>query len=135
MVRQSRSGLVPAIFFAIFSPSRNFELLGKYHFRTRSRLFTLAKCCLKVFYLGLLLLPARRAQARIGKDAHGKAGAPFKLYRTMLSFFAAGWFFGVACITFFVLKLAAERRQLRKSLRLAEAEVTSLRRMPMQDAD
>lgn len=53
----------------------------------------------------------------------------------MLSFFAAGWFFGVACISFFVLKLATERRQLRKSLRLAEAEVTSLRRMPMQDAD
>jgi uncharacterized integral membrane protein len=53
----------------------------------------------------------------------------------MLSFFAAGWLFGVACVTFFVLKLAGERRQLRKSLRLAEAEVTSLRRMPTQDAD
>jgi uncharacterized integral membrane protein len=53
----------------------------------------------------------------------------------MLSFFAAGWLFGVACVTVFVLKLAGERRQLRKSLRLAEAEVTSLRRMPMQDAD
>jgi putative membrane protein len=53
----------------------------------------------------------------------------------MLSFFAAGWLFGVACITIFVLKLAGERRQLRKSLRLAESEVTSLRRMPMQDAD
>ena len=53
----------------------------------------------------------------------------------MLSFFAAGWLFGVACITIFVLKLTGERRQLRKSLRLAESEVTSLRRMPMQDAD
>jgi putative membrane protein len=53
----------------------------------------------------------------------------------MLGFFAAGWLFGVACLAFFVLKLASERRHLRKSLRLAEAEVTSLRRMPMQDAD
>ena len=53
----------------------------------------------------------------------------------MLGFFAAGWLFGVACLVFFVLKLATERRQLRKALRLAESEVTSLRRMPMQDAD
>jgi putative membrane protein len=52
----------------------------------------------------------------------------------MLSFFAAGWLFGMLCVAFFLLKMAAERRQLRKSLRLAEAEVTSLRRMPMQDA-
>jgi uncharacterized membrane protein YciS (DUF1049 family) len=52
----------------------------------------------------------------------------------MLSFFAAGWLFGMLCIAFFLLKMASERRQLRKSLRLAEAEVTSLRRMPMQDA-
>jgi uncharacterized membrane protein YciS (DUF1049 family) len=52
----------------------------------------------------------------------------------MLSFFAAGWLFGILCIAFFLLKMVSERRQLRKSLRLAEAEVTSLRRMPMQDA-
>ena len=53
----------------------------------------------------------------------------------MLAFFSAGWFFGLVCIAFYLLKMLAERRQLRKSLRLAEAEVTSLRRMPMQDAD
>jgi putative membrane protein len=52
----------------------------------------------------------------------------------MLAFFAAGWLFGVVCIGFYLIRLMAERRQLRKSLRLAEAEVTSLRRMPMQDA-
>ena len=53
----------------------------------------------------------------------------------LLSFFAAGWVFGLACVAFFLLKIATERRQLRRSLKLAEAEVTSLRRMPMQDAD
>jgi putative membrane protein len=53
----------------------------------------------------------------------------------ILSFFAAGWVFGILCVAFFLLKMATERRQLRKSLRLAEAEVTSLRRMPMQDAN
>lgn len=53
----------------------------------------------------------------------------------LLSFFAAGWLFGMTCIAFFLLKMFAERRRLRKSLRLAEAEVTSLRRMPLQNAD
>jgi putative membrane protein len=52
----------------------------------------------------------------------------------MLAFFAVGWLFGVLCVSFYLLRLMAERRQLRKSLQLAEAEVTSLRRMPMQDA-
>ena len=52
----------------------------------------------------------------------------------MLMFFAAGWIFGVLCVGFYLVRLYAERRQLRKSLQLAEAEVTSLRRMPMQDA-
>ena len=53
----------------------------------------------------------------------------------MLGFFAAGWLFGIACLGAVLLKMLNERRQLRKSLRLAEAEVTSLRRMPMQDAN
>ena len=53
----------------------------------------------------------------------------------MLGFFAAGWCFGVACVALWLLKIYAERRQLRKALRLAEAEVKSLRRMPLQDAD
>ena len=53
----------------------------------------------------------------------------------MFLFFAAGWFFGVLCVGFYLVRLYAERRQLRKSLQLAEAEVTSLRRMPMQDAN
>jgi putative membrane protein len=52
----------------------------------------------------------------------------------MLGFFAIGWVFGLLCVSIGLIKLTTERRQLRKSLRLAEAEVTSLRRMPMQDA-
>jgi len=53
----------------------------------------------------------------------------------MFAFFAVGWLFGLSCVAFLLLKMFAERRQLRKSLQLAEAEVASLRRMPMQDAD
>ena len=52
----------------------------------------------------------------------------------LLAFLAAGWMFGMLCAGLVVLRSMAERRQLRKSLRLAEAEVKSLRSMPLQDA-
>ena len=64
------------------------------------------------------------------------AFAEFQLKTSLalLAFLAAGWVFGVLCAGFLMLKMLSERRQLRKSLRLAEAEVKSLRSMPMQDA-
>jgi len=49
--------------------------------------------------------------------------------------FAVGWLFGVLCIGFFVLKLVNERRVLRRSLRMTESEVSSLRSLPISDAD
>jgi len=49
--------------------------------------------------------------------------------------FALGWLFGVLCIGFFVLKLINERRLLRRSLKLSESEVSSLRSLPLSDAD
>lgn len=53
----------------------------------------------------------------------------------LISFLAAGWLFGLLCAGFLLLKLLSDRRQLRKSLQLAEAEVRALRSMPMQDAN
>jgi uncharacterized membrane protein YciS (DUF1049 family) len=53
----------------------------------------------------------------------------------LIAFLAVGWVFGMLCAGIALLRLLAERRQLRKSLRLAESEVKSLRSMPMQDAD
>ncbi len=53
----------------------------------------------------------------------------------LITFLGLGWLFGLLCAGILLLKSAAERRQLRKSLALAEAEVKSLRSMPMQDAD
>ena len=50
-------------------------------------------------------------------------------------FLGVGWLFGVLCVGILMLKLLGERRRLRKALELAEAEVKSLRSMPMQDAD
>ncbi len=49
--------------------------------------------------------------------------------------FALGWLFGILSIGFYVLKLLNERRALRRSLRMSESEVTSLRNLPLSDAD
>ena len=49
--------------------------------------------------------------------------------------FAVGWLFGVLCIGFFALKLVNERRILRRSLKMTESEVSSLRSLPISDAD
>jgi len=49
--------------------------------------------------------------------------------------FGVGWLFGLLCTGIVLMKTINERRKLRKSLRLAEAEVKTLRSMPIQDAD
>lgn len=49
--------------------------------------------------------------------------------------FIAGWVFGILCVLLFVLRLINERRQLRRALRLSEAEVSGLRSLPISDAD
>jgi hypothetical protein len=46
-----------------------------------------------------------------------------------------GWLFGVLCIGFLALKLVNERRVLRRSLKMTESEVSSLRSLPISDAD
>jgi len=49
--------------------------------------------------------------------------------------FALGWLFGILCLGFFALKLVNERRIMRRSLRITESEVSSLRNLPLSDAD
>ena len=49
--------------------------------------------------------------------------------------FALGWLFGVLCLGFYALKLLNERRVLRRTLRMSESEVSSLRNLPLSDAD
>lgn len=50
-------------------------------------------------------------------------------------FFAVGWVFGLVSAATALLRMSTERRRLRRELRLAEAEVKSLRSLPLQDAD
>ena len=49
--------------------------------------------------------------------------------------FAVGWLFGLFSAGIAVMRIVRERRQLRRNLRLAEAEVTSLRSLPLHDAN
>lgn len=49
--------------------------------------------------------------------------------------FVFGILFGMLCMTAFVLRLINERRSLRRSLRVSESEVSSLRNLPLSDAD
>lgn len=49
--------------------------------------------------------------------------------------FAAGWLFGLLCMVVVLMRVVLERRRLRKALRLAEAEVHTLRSLPATHAD
>jgi uncharacterized membrane protein YciS (DUF1049 family) len=49
--------------------------------------------------------------------------------------FGLGWLFGVLTVGTTLLRLVRQRRKLRKNLETAETEISSLRSLPMQDAD
>lgn len=49
--------------------------------------------------------------------------------------FAIGWLFGLITASLALFRMAAERRRLRRDLRLAEAELSSLRSLPLHDAN
>lgn len=49
--------------------------------------------------------------------------------------FVVGWLFGILCMGFWALKLINERRTLRRALRSTESEVSTLRNLPLSDAD
>lgn len=48
---------------------------------------------------------------------------------------ATGWGLGLLSAGTAVVRVAAERRRLKRQLRMAESEVKSLRSLPLQDAD
>ena len=49
--------------------------------------------------------------------------------------FALGWVFGLICAGLALLRIANEKRQLKRDLRFAEAELSSLRALPLHDAN
>jgi uncharacterized integral membrane protein len=48
---------------------------------------------------------------------------------------AIGWLFGLITAGMALIRMTRERRRLRRDLKLAEAEVSSLRSLPLQDAN
>lgn len=48
--------------------------------------------------------------------------------------FALGWLAGILSAGFALMRMAGERRRMQRDLRIAEAEVRTLRSLPMQDA-
>jgi len=53
----------------------------------------------------------------------------------LVATFVIGIVFGMLCMTAFVFRLIKERHTLRRGLRLSESEVSSLRSLPLSDAD
>ena len=49
--------------------------------------------------------------------------------------FAVGWLFGLISAGAALLRMMGDRRRLRREIRFAEAELSSLRGLPLQDAD
>ncbi len=49
--------------------------------------------------------------------------------------FVIGWAFGLLCTSIVIFRLTNERRRLRRALRNSESEVSSLRNLPLADAD
>ncbi len=49
--------------------------------------------------------------------------------------FTLGWLFGLICVGLMLLQMASDRRRLRRTLRFAETEISSLRSLPLQDAN
>lgn len=54
---------------------------------------------------------------------------------TLAASFVFGVLFGMLSMTAFVFRLIRERRNLRRLLRTSQSEVTSLRNLPLSDAD
>jgi uncharacterized integral membrane protein len=52
----------------------------------------------------------------------------------VIAVFAVGWLFGLAGAAVWVFRTVGQRRRTARELRLAEAEVANLRRMPDADA-
>jgi uncharacterized membrane protein YciS (DUF1049 family) len=83
--------------------------------------------CLLVFFAGTALVAANGAPVRVDlliTEVEVTRG------QLMVTAFILGWLAGVASAWSFVRKLTSERAQLRRNLRLAEAEIRNLRPLP-----
>lgn len=59
----------------------------------------------------------------------------YPISMTLVATFVFGMIVGMLCMTAFVFRMINERRSLKRSLRMSESEVSSLRNLPLSDAD
>jgi len=71
-----------------------------------------------------------QVQLDLGFFAHS-----FPISMAFAATFVLGILFGMLCMTAYVFRLINERRNLRHLLRSSESEVSSLRNLPLSDAD
>ncbi len=89
---------------------------------------------LVLFFIGLAAVFAALNPGRVTLDFAFLATDVEKSL-AIIAAVAFGWVFGIICAFFGILRLMAQRRTLRRALRLAEQEVQALRSLPVQDAD
>ena len=85
-----------------------------------------------IFVLMVLFTAANPGEISL-RLLHFEISAPVSLAFTVA--FAIGWIFGLVCMGMYALKIANERRILRRNLRISEDEISSLRNLPLSDAD
>ncbi len=61
--------------------------------------------------------------------------ATYPISMAFVATLVIGWLLGMSSMLVFVLRLISERRTLRRALRMSESEVSSLRSLPLSDAD
>ncbi len=86
-----------------------------------------------LIFISMVLFTAGNPGEISLKLLHLEVSAPVSLAFTVA--FAIGWLFGIVCMGLYALKIANERRMLRRNLRMSEDEISSLRSLPLSDAD
>lgn len=101
-------------------------------------LITIRKFAVVIALVLLLLIAAVFSYANPGTLPIDIGFVRFESVPVTVAFafaFAFGWLFGLVCAGLALLRMARERRQMRRDLRFAEAELSSLRSLPLNDAN
>jgi putative membrane protein len=94
----------------------------------------IAVLLLVLIIFAIMMVFTKLNPGRVELDlAFGTVESSLSLAITMT--FVFGWLFGLLCTSIFAARLINERRRLRKSLRVSESEVHTLRNLPIVDAD
>ena len=62
-------------------------------------------------------------------------GGTYPISMVVIATFIVGILFGMLCMMVFAFRIINDRRTLRRALRMSESEVSTLRNLPLSDAD